>query len=93
MDRSMQIRRDLAASWQPIETAPKDGSRILLWTDTRALADQTYIETICDGEHFAVAQIGVWERCYDGSIGWSIERIGEATHWMPLPPPPGSEEG
>lgn len=74
--------------WQPIETAPKDGSNILLWT-------------VWDGdeispEPFSEVQLGHWSEGNDLPEGhvfhrhseWITERIGEPTHWMPLPLPP-----
>jgi hypothetical protein len=80
--------------WQPIETAPKDGTRILLWTSTRITeSDIQYVETICEGEHLDCAQIGQWDwpcnapmRQHQGE--WSKQIIGEPTHWQPLPAPP-----
>ena len=66
--------------WQPIETAPKDGTDILLAND-KAVSPAGWVS---DVEHGAE-----WE----GQIGmagwWTLN--GDArppTHWMPLPPPP-----
>ena len=78
--------------WQPIETAPRDGRDLLLWTDTRHSADLAgYLAT--GGEHFAEVQLGFWEDAVDSPMrteraGWRAPRIGEPTHWMPLPAPP-----
>ena len=59
--------------WQPIETAPRDGTRILLWL----AAPST--EPI----------IGRWERatlCWiDDRYSWNDELI--PTHWAALVPP------
>lgn len=65
--------------WQPIETAPKDGTRVLLFT--------THIPNDYYNESFIGVQIGRWD-CGHMSDGWEFENIGEPTHWMPLPPPP-----
>ena len=64
------------AQWQPISTAPKDGTDILLrggknsgrWIRTAYWAKRT--------EHWCVDMVG----------GQSFT---EPTHWMPLPPAPG----
>lgn len=78
------------ADWQPISSAPKDGTRLLLWCSTRNDADdRLYIEQICDGEHVDAAQIGFWdENEFNGVAGWVTEFIGKPTHWQPLPAPP-----
>ena len=77
-------------SWQPIETAPKDGTEVLLfWC---AEHGPEYVEYLA---------CGAWGEYRDGSGGWGGESfhskpegywtrlIGEKpTHWMPLPEPP-----
>lgn len=58
-------------TWQPIETAPKDGTDILIWVETAH----------GDGPSFALAaywQSGMWECCGAGFFH-------PVTHWMPLP--------
>ena len=67
--------------WRPIETAPKDGTTILL-TDAR-IQDWTLTAAWIQGE---ISKSYCWET-YDG-LGYHAETF---THWMPLPPPPGSE--
>lgn len=65
--------------WQPIETAPKDGSDIILWWQDRsggvprAIQGQWYVAK--DLEEF-------WWSCPSMPIGF------EPTHWMALPAPP-----
>jgi hypothetical protein len=78
-----------SGKWQPIETAPKDGSEILLYT--------SYEAELPDEESFSSVQIGSWD---DGNIdvpigsvwyrapGWDCPVVGKPTHWMPLPEPP-----
>ncbi len=65
------------ATWQPIETAPKHGKRILLWSPT---------DDIEVGEW----STSVWT--YGGGWINNENRsdtvILKPTHWMPLPMPP-----
>ena len=60
------------SEWQPIETAPKDGTSILAIDE--------------DGFYFVVEYAGVLEpyghQWTDGGT------LLEPTHWMPLPAPP-----
>jgi hypothetical protein len=65
--------------WQPIETAPKDGAKILVCsTDGRGLDAR-----IVRWEEYAGP--GQWYTVH-GEAYW---REDDFTHWMPLPPPPG----
>lgn len=67
-------------TWQPIETAPKDETPVLLWCpqswDTRGV------------------RVGFWSEQYEDwfdsdAASISIFAIYSIiTHWMPLPPPP-----
>lgn len=72
--------------WQPIETAPNDGTPILLFT--RWAGDE-----ICP-EPFDEIQIGCWDEgnltgdVWHREPGWLVDKIGTATHWRPLPAPP-----
>lgn len=86
-----------APVWQPIETAPKDGTMVVLWRDIPMKM----------GELFASwsSYVGYWEQDgEDGDSYWvmvDIGSIGDAmnepcnipTHWMPLPTPPSSDTG
>lgn len=72
--------------WQPIETAPKDGTEIIVFHK-----DGGVCAAFCPGDGFA------WH-CMDGNntvihkSGKSIPAITSflesPTHWMPLPEPP-----
>lgn len=63
--------------WQPIETAPRDGTDVLVATDDhKVFAAHSY-----GGEWVAQA-----DSAADG-IYLSFD-VGELTHWMPLPEPP-----
>ena len=62
--------------WQPIETAPKDGARVLLWVPPYGPSTG----------HFDVhASAPMW-RCHS-----VLNREAQPTHWMPLPPAPTQE--
>ena len=83
------------AEWQPIETAPKDGSKVLLakfgWYSVPAL---TPFPAETDPKEFGLwwGAVGFWS---DRWKNWNdgIEPCGLAgpTHWMPLPDPPKNE--
>ncbi len=59
-------------TWQPIETSPRDGTRILAyrpnWNESQAVV-------------FWNLDFADWEICYDTVFH-------DFTHWMPLPEAP-----
>jgi hypothetical protein len=73
------------SEWQPIETAPKDGTEILAWEDE-------YIPYVCTYWRGGVTSLGhnLMESWQLVNIFGSIEnnRDIEPTHWMELPKPP-----
>lgn len=74
------------SEWQPIETAPKDRTRILV------LAAKSYSKST---SHMAMRmEVDFWHNTKsDGYNGYGHFN-GEfypATHWMPLPAPPTQE--
>jgi len=82
---------DRAAGWQPIETAPKDGTQVML-TNGAIVAqgwwehEEPYIREERDIEGYYMGQAE-----HDGFDGWLDCEGGmtpDPTHWMPLPPPP-----
>lgn len=64
--------------WQPIETAPKDGTNILAWW-ANPHAEPIIISW--DGHN---GEWSLWCFCVDGSTA----ATEEFSHWMPLPEPP-----
>ena len=68
--------------WLPIDSAPKDGSYILLFT-SHGIAE-------CYWDYDR------WEQtaCYSTYDGWggSVRVYGTPTHWMPSPVPPEEPE-
>ena len=77
------------AGWQPIETAPMDGSYLLLW------------EQYSDAPFVGYWSGGSWSVSHehvDAEGGWDGANVVDAlsmpiTHWMPLPPAPGPADG
>ena len=78
LEAAAEIERLRAASqWQPISTAPTDGSRVVVWRPHE------------DKQH--PAHIGI-DLCADVDCLWMYSRRGQQpTHWMPLPSPPTQE--
>lgn len=71
--------------WQPIETAPKDGTVIVAtWQDTWADVGTKSPHIHIEGMYFAE---GSWWYSYDGD-GPSRP----PTHWMPRPDAPASDQ-
>lgn len=71
--------------WQPIETAPRDGTEILGIYLCSGFADYSIVRWIngdwrgfCDGEHSVRSQSGSETNYHEPFL----------THWMPLPSPP-----
>lgn len=79
-------------NWQPIETAPKDGTPVLILVEgkiTQAYYDSAFLEA--DGK-----RVYFWERWepawfeYHGCGCCSGDPV-KPSHWMPLPAPPLTE--
>ena len=81
-------------AWMPIETAPEDGTAVLVMRDIWPGTESGHAEK-CNGHNTYVAAWwagenagrGAWV-CYMGSVCDPHCPI-EPTHWMPLPKPPG----
>lgn len=83
--------------WQPIETAPKDGTKIVIWNkryDFCPIANWYKAKSDDDTDGW---ELESWKSpccsCADGFIGWKedIEDGFMPSHWMPLPYAPRSE--
>ena len=77
--------------WQPIETAPKDGTLVLIYN---TLNNGTI--TSIDGK-IAVARYshqhdGLEESLWEYGTYYSGAYLISATHWMPLPQPPEGQK-
>lgn len=82
--------------WQPIETAPRDATAILVMRDICPGARSGRAEE-CNGRNTYVAAWWPDERggqgawiCYMDAV-LDPECPVEPTHWMPLPDPPGAQ--
>ena len=71
-------------SWQPIETAPKDGTLIDLFIDGERYVDCRWGDPNQDMEDWAS-----WYQRYTESWGSAFPVDLNPTHWMPRPSPPG----
>lgn len=69
--------------WQPIETAPKDGTSVLLWDGEFQFTGEWMVEAI-DGSHWWIATLHGQKQ---------VACDPQPTHWHPLPPPPTPRAG
>lgn len=77
------------SEWQDISTAPRDGTEIQLWiidkgTEPGWVPIGAWVDEPYRGEGPCWCEWDIVD--YDGVEGWSAVT---ATHWMPLPAPPG----
>lgn len=70
--RAAQVGAHVGAGWQPIATAPKDGTLFLAYAEA--------------GQHElpALFSLCAWHE----DAGFCICELREPTHWQPLQPPP-----
>jgi hypothetical protein len=73
--------------WQPIETAPKDGTAILLWAPYYAWS---VWQGCWSGTGWIVPNPVIGD---DLSVAGHLPLGGYPTHWQPLPPPPTTPAG
>ena len=65
--------------WQPIETAPKDGTVVIFYAPGGIfMAPSTEPKQASREERRKLAESGAWPN----------HQLWKVTHWMPLPPPP-----
>ena len=85
--------------WQPIETAPKDGSQVLVWCD-EGIDFGYYSKGEPDGVDSMGHDAGWWgihqpidPGRHMGNPEYFREAENQPWAWMPLPEPPYDEEG
>ncbi|MCC6797676.1 MAG: hypothetical protein IT366_21365 [Candidatus Hydrogenedentes bacterium] len=97
-----------AEKWLPIESASKDGTRVLVYYLNRSgkgrIAHAQYIPRFteenwedyaeyCEEKDVYYTPEGWYEICESWDDYSSMKLIYEPTHWRPLPPPPAAQEG
>lgn len=71
------------SEWKPIESAPKDGTSVLGYFPAGA----KYVARADVSPIFWEKAMELWTNPVSGHFCFHAP----PTHWMPLPPPPGSE--
>jgi hypothetical protein len=80
------MRGDSMNEWQPIETAPKDGTRFLAFFPLEK-NDEYYAQIVI----IRWSYYKRWESAeYGGELDYEFD--SQPTHWMPLPNPPKQEK-
>jgi len=81
------------STWQPISTAPKDGTLFLCWVKAVRYLDTG--EGWQDQQDVSQVDFCQWRTVADAPDGGYFDpfcgQIADAqhvTHWMPIPPPP-----
>lgn len=69
------------STWQPIETAPLDGTEVIL----RFVARDGTARPV---EVLSGWYDGSWRRICYATNSYRYFSLGDVTHWMPLPKPP-----
>jgi len=78
--------------WHPIETAPKDGTRIDLWAGQRIFNAVWRAQFKDETDPYCFTWWAPEPDCECRGIEWEDQRIGvDPTHWMPIPKPPCNE--
>jgi hypothetical protein len=78
--------------WQPIETAPKDGTDIIVMyihCETQIVHAAFWLEANLDDE---LDETGWWTYDWSEVSRSKMDDHYTPTHWMPLPPPPTDEQ-
>jgi len=79
-------------SWRPIETAPRDGSRLLLWHPTLNLAISGCWHSEPErNDPSGYAPAWAWWVSDADLIIWDSGPEDVPSHWMPLEVPPNAD--
>jgi len=76
-----------AETWRPIETAPRDGTRVDLFGRSAGLTAGPWRITDC---WFSIGKW--WRDDFEHGDDQSRSQVHRPTHWMPLPTPPKDED-
>lgn len=98
MERTMEVHEDgifqRPAQWQGIESAPRDGTMILVWAKCPEFYGGPVLSPEVTVGHFDTREgwvSNIWKIAGDGGSSYPIQI--EPTRWQPLPEPPRKEEG
>lgn len=79
-------------AWQPIETAPRDGSSFLGWSEDLGARSMWWDRTFQAGDWDEERDEMTWRAAWNaGRVGsWEYQEYQEEfpTHWMPFPKAP-----
>ncbi len=78
---------ETATGWQPIETAPRDGTKVMIWLVRQETIAWARWKDANDCYGIPTNPVR-WE-WQEGSVVSSVpDRPGAVSHWAPLEPPP-----
>lgn len=88
-----EFQNSVMPQWLPIDTAPKDGSEVIVgveiasvWITRGAFYDDGGCFDVVGAERLE-DQVGWWS--YENSVSQErLDGIYEPTHWIPMPAPP-----
>ena len=72
-------------TWQPIETAPRDGTRFLAYEPTYGVGSCFWQMIVTGSYADEVETVRGWRL---NGMMFRERDIDQPTHWMPLPEPP-----
>ena len=73
--------------WRLIDTAPKDGTRVLVFCPVTGWSSARHQIAVSEYSHF----LG-WALADTGANAEDADLDGEPSHWMPLPAPPDTKD-
>ena len=85
-----ELRKAAKAAWMPIESAPRDGTRVIVANKHGVTTAYWGDAQVWDVPWNDATQNLHWVRweCEDYFYSEHLLDELEPTHWMPLPPPP-----
>ena len=79
---------DIVEAWQPIDTAPHDQEKVLLWINDPRAPVVTLGQW--DDDRYAKKPRPYWRTDDERICGTLYRRANQPTYWQPLPAPPGA---
>jgi hypothetical protein len=90
-------QQEVPSGWMPIETAPKDGTEILIWREDCGVLMGCYcsaneLSTMSDKDRDELDEASLFQEDWWGGDadggGYRLEGSEVPTHWMPMPAEP-----